>query len=493
MIDNELASARVLLVSREPSELRGFWSIGEANAWQLEIASNGWEALDRVQSGSGLDLVLLDLAPGDADGLHTLRWLRRVRPNLPIILLSSADDIREKLEAIRSGAQDYLSKPLQLEQLEAVIRRHLDMTANDPDGEEVGEEIEQIDDELFFVAACPAMRKLRSQAELLAQVNVPLLILGESGSGKETVARLIHKLSVRSSFRFLKVNCSALPGDLLESELFGYERSTSNGAARPKTGKLDLCDRGTIFLNAITEMPQELQAKLLHLLQDKQSPKAGHEPASKSDVRIVAATNISVEQALAHQKLREDLYYRLSGFTIHVPPLRQRRDEIPLLLGYFMNRLARRYDLPSRSFSQVVLDACQSYSWPKNLKEMENFVKRYLVNGDESQAIGELDQPHGFSSDEDAGFEYDESAGSMELADSDSPHSLKSFVQSVKGEAEKNAIANALETTHWNRKAAARLLGVSYRTLLYKIQQYQMRPFRRTAFAPQRVASKTEA
>ncbi len=482
MAGNGTESTCMLVVSREPSALHPLWAIGEANSWQLETAGSGWEALERVHSGTGPDLVLLDLAQGDADGLHTLRWLRRVRPDVPIILLSYPDDPEQRVQAFRLGARDYLVKPLQEQELEIVIKRHLTGKNGNGDMEIASDDIEQISEDVFFVAASPMMRKMRAQAELLAHVNVPVLILGESGSGKEIAARLIHRLSVRSASRFLKVNCAALPGDLLESELFGYERGAVTGALRTRPGKFELCEKGTILLDEIAEMPTGLQAKLLHVLQDKQFFRLGGERTIDVDVRILAATNVNIEQALAEKKLREDLYYRLSAFTVHVPPLRQRRDEIPLLLGHFMNQLARHYGLPPRTISPTMADACQSYSWPGNLRELENFVKRYLVMGDEELALGELGRNSEAAETVYLPQTSSWPTGPAESAEfEDGTSGLKSLVQSVKGEAERNAITAALGKTDWNRKAAARLLKISYRTLLYKIEQYHMSPRREGA------------
>ena len=286
--------------------------------------------------------------PGDSDGLHTLRWLRRVRPDLPVLVLAGSDDPSQKLEAIRLGAQDFLVPPLRPQQLETAIRRSLFYDTESSESEILADEIEQIGEDVFFVAASPTMRKLRAQAELLAQVSAPVLISGENGSGKELAARLIHKLSVRSGFRFLKINCATLPGDVLESELFGVA-ARRNGRTKPS--KLELCQRGTLFLDEITEMPMSLQTKLLHVLQDGYFVRPGAGQRVEMDVRILAATQVNIEQAIAERKLREDLYYRLSAFTVHVPALRQRKEEIPLLLGHFMNQLARRYSLPARIFS----------------------------------------------------------------------------------------------------------------------------------------------
>jgi len=463
-------TTRMLVVSREPSSLRSLWAIGEANAWEMEITGSGCEALERVQSGSRPDLVLLDVARGDADGLYTLRWLRRVRPEVPVVLLSHPDDAQQQVEAMRLGAHDYLVRPIEEQQLEGVIRRHL-ASSRDVETEIMSEKVEAVGDDLYFVAAGPLTRKLRAQAELLAQVDVPLLIVGEPGSGKEAAARLIHKLSVRSGFQFRKVNCAALPGDLLERELFGYEAGAFPGALRSRAGKFELSEKGTVLLDQVAEMPANLQVRLLETLRDKQVRHAGGETRVEVDVRIIAATDGNLEQALAEKKLREDLYYRLSAFTLHVPPLRQRREELPLLLGHSMNQLARRYGLPARTFSSRALAACQAHTWPGNLRELENFVKRYLVMGDDEDAVlSELGQDLHYAAESGA------RAAGDGLESDDSTSGLRSLVQTVKGEAERNAIAAALDQTRWNRKAAARLLKVSYRTLLYKIQQYHMSP-----------------
>jgi two-component system response regulator AtoC len=475
--ENAIEAVRLLVVSKEPTVVRSLWSIGELNSWQLETVGSGWEALESVQAGITPDLLLLDLPRGDADSLHILRWLRRLRPNLPIILLCYPDDAGRKNEAIRLGAQDYLVRPLDEAHLEFVIRGQLSSQNEAVEMEIASEDIEQIGDEAFFVGASPIMRKLRAQAELLAQASVPVLILGESGSGKDTAAQLIHKLSVRSGFKFLKVNCAALPGDLLETELFGYERIDSTGGLRSKPGKLELCEKGTVLLDEIAEMPTSVQSKLLQVLQNKQFFRPGSGATVDVDVRILAATSANIERALAEKKLREDLYYRLSAFTVQAPPLRQRKDEIPLLLRHFMHHLAKHYGLPPRIFSPSVLDACHAYSWPGNLRELEEFVKRYLMMGDKELAFATPRQEH-TSGNGHRTSELAEDDDKVVIGENgerpSSLNSLKSLVHSVRCEAERSAIATALEKTGWNRKAAARLLKVSYRTLLYKIEQYHM-------------------
>jgi len=471
--ENATATVRLLVVSREPAVLRPLWSVGESNSWHLETAGSGWEALERIQSGAVPDLLLLDLLRGDADALHVLRWLRRLRPELPIILLAYAEDVAREKEAVRLGAQDFLVRPFDEQQLETAIRRHLSSPRDLVVRDCASEDVEELGEEAFFVGASPVMQKLRAQAELLSQADVPVLIVGEPGTGRETTARLIHKLSVRSGSRFLKVNCAALPGDLLEKELFGYGGRLATRGEPSVVGKMELCDKGTIFLDEILEMPIGLQEKLLQVLQEKQFLKPGTASYVEVDVRVLVSSDINIERAPSENRMREDLYYRLSAFTVHVPALRQRRDEIHILLQHFMHKLARHYGLPAREFSATVLNECQHYSWPGNVSELENFVKRYLMIGDEElnlsgsgehgsgKASARMTPSNGMGGTKD---EYEESGSK----------SLKSLIRDVKSQAERNAIAAALERTGWNRKAAARLLKVSYRTMLYKIEQYRM-------------------
>jgi DNA-binding NtrC family response regulator len=470
-----MGAPHLLVIGKETASLDSLAAIALANAWQMETAESGWDALERVQSGARPHLVLIDLGRENGDGLHTLRWLRRVRPDLPVLALAYSHDILQKTEAIRLGAQEYLVRPLIELQLEDAIKRHLPSTSVESDLEDTPEEVEEIGEGRIFISASPAMHRLRAQADLLAQLDVPLLIVGESGSGKETLARLIHKLSVRSGFRFMKVNCAALGGELLENELFG---SLASGTRRARPGKFELCQQGTILLDKISEIPLGVQGRLLRILEEKQLASGHGEGIGKLDVRVIATSNINVEASLADHTLRQDLYYHLSAFTMHIAPLRNRRGEVPLLLGHFMNQLARHYGLDPTPFSPALLEACEQYAWPGNLKQVESFVKRYLVTRDEEAAMGELQSgirvaAHAFPT---SGDEF--AMGGNEEAAGDRNSGLKSLIQTVKGEAERNAILTALEQTQWNRRAAARLLQVSYRTLLYKIQQYNMTPVR---------------
>lgn len=347
-------------------------------------------------------------------------------------------------------------------------------------------EIERISEELYFIAASPATRRLRTQAVLLSQTDVPVLITGEPGSGKTTAARLIHSLSIRSSFQFMPVKCAVLTSDLLENELFGYEHTSSNGRPESTLGKFEQCAKGTILLDEFDAMPDAVQGRLLRLLETGEFVRCGGQNPIRADVRIIAATCGDLVLAAAEKRVQEELFYRLSVFELRVPPLRERYEEIPLLLGHLMNRLTRRYGVPAPRFSSVLLDACQQHAWPGNLRELENFAKRFLAHGDENAALHELhSQPNfRFAGKGENGNGNGHTKNGVHFSNPsisgpsmpDEKSSLKLLVRNAKGEAERGAIAQALEQTHWNRKAAARLLNVSYRALLYKIQEYNMVP-----------------
>lgn len=457
------AARTVMVVDDEPSMLRYLRTLLELDSYAVEAFSSGNEALQRIHSGLIPDVVLLDLLMPDMDGLETLTQLRALHPRAKVVMLSCVSDTRKVAHAIRLGACDYLSKPFEKAALDAALKQCFDAHEQVLSPEAGPGDIEEVSEDLYFVAAGPVMRRIRAQVGLVAKVDVPLLLLGESGTGKEVLAHLIHRMSARAHRTFLKVNCAALPADLLESELFGYEPGAFTGANRAKPGKFELCNKGTILLDEIGEMPPQLQAKLLHVLQDQQFSRLGSRSMVKVDVRILAATNINIEEALATRKLREDLYYRLNAFTIQLPPLRDRRDEIPLLLKHFMSNLAERYGRPPLPITAALQQACVRHHWPGNLRELGNFVKRYLVLGDEELALAEL-EPRNNGNGRSLGAPLPRPAGDT--------GDLKSMVRSLKDEAEMQAIASMLEQTGWNRKEAALRLNISYKALLYKIRQY---------------------
>ncbi len=427
----------------------------------------GAAELERSLNGSPApDLLLMDwnITEGEDDenALGLLARTHARKPLLPIVMLACSADLKEVVTATQMGAADVVLKPFRKNDIDTAVEQCLTKVgehAAEHDADEI-----PLNENTSFVRSCKRMREIESQCTLVARADIPVLILGESGTGKEVAAMLIHKLSARSQRPFLKVNCAAMPADLLESELFGYEQGAFTGAVKAKPGKFEICNNGTILLDEIGEMPAVLQAKLLQVLQDGSFSRLGSRTTVKVDVRVIAATNIDIKTAIALKTFREDLYYRLNGFTLKMPPLRERTEEIPVLARHFMRKVATRYECDPLPISPVLMQALSSYSWPGNLRELENTVKRYLVLSNEQAIIDELSPWHG------AGTRAAVTDGS------DSERSLKHLVKNVKGGAEAAAIAQQLEVAGWNRKQAASELKISYKALLYKIKQYNLSP-----------------
>jgi two-component system, NtrC family, response regulator AtoC len=471
---NEIA--RLLFVSRDSAFIRIIWSIGESSSWQMETVGNVWEAMERVQSGATPDLLLLDLPQDETDGLHIMRWLHRLRPGLPIVLIGHPHHVEKREDLIRLGARDLLLRPVERNHLATVIQSHLSVLYESVDADITSEDVEPISEDIFFIGVSPVMRKLRAQAASLAQSNVPVLILGEGGSGKETIARLVHKLSLRSGFQFTTVNCAALPGDLLDREIFGYEGSDATPRHSSGRGKLESCVGGTILLKEITEMPLGVQANLVRVLRNKRLIRPGSAAAVEVDVRVMASSTGNIERAVSERRIREDLYYALSAHTIHVPPLRERKKEIRLLFRHFMHRFSKHYGVAPRNVSPAMLETFHAYAWPGNLRELEVSVKRFLMTGDRAKVFaGTHSEGEDRNSSGSCPMPRRQPSPSPSTASSTGTVSLRSLLRIVKSEAERNAIADALGKTGGNRKAAAGLLKISYRTLLYKIEQYEIK------------------
>jgi two-component system response regulator AtoC len=333
--------------------------------------------------------------------------------------------------------------------------RSLVVITTDPKGPTSMNELER--------CTSPAMRAVRDMVAKVAATNAVVLLTGESGVGKEVVARAIHRASPRAARQFLKVNCAALPGELLESELFGHQRGAFTGAYRDKPGKFELAEKGTLMLDEIGEVPLRLQAKLLHVLQDGEFARVGGERVLSTDVRVIAATNRDLIAEIAAGRFREDLYYRLNVIEIRIPALRERRDEIPGFIDHFLKTANAAYgrgvEIPAAT-RRLLLD----YAWPGNIRQLENVIKRIVVLGTASGVEREL-----ASSGTPTTASSAASAAPALAADGDGRMDLKAIARRAAREAERIAIADMLERTHWNRAKAARVLGISYKALLYKI------------------------
>src|SRR5271167_3403836 len=455
----------ILVVDDEPSIRKYLQTLLEVDGYGVEAVASGKEALERIGAGERPDFIVLDVLMPELNGVDTLRQLMQLDRSLNVIMLSCSNEVTTVVEAIRLGALDYLTKPFEKPELDAAFLKCRQRKQLRTENKALREYCEALTEDISFLAASPQMLKIRQQFLQIAPVDVPVFISGESGVGKEVVARMIHLRSTRRHQPFVKVNCAALPGELLESELFGYEQGAFTGAVRSKPGKFEQANKGTIFLDEIAEMSPHLQAKLLHVLQDNQYSRLGGRSVINVDVRVLAATNMIVQEAMQSGRFREDLYYRLNVLSIHIPPLRERTSEIPLLFQHFLQKYSEKFQKASPEPSAHLLEAAQRYQWPGNLRELENFTKRYVILEDEEGSFRELLEMTSAQS---------RLSPQPEATPTREQGGLKALVRGLKDEAEAEAIAQALEKTRWCRKDAAKMLGISYKALLYKMRQFNL-------------------
>src|ERR1017187_6257902 len=456
---------KIMVVDDEPRIRNCLRTLLEVDGFEVETLSSGKEALKQVGEGARPDFMILDVLMPEMDGLETLRQLMQVDRTLNVIMLSCANEVNTVVEAIRLGALDYLTKPFEKVELDAAFLKCQQKQQLRSENQALREYCETLTEDISFLAASPQMLKIRQQILQIAPVDVPIFISGESGVGKEVVARMIHLRSKRHQQPFIKVNCAALPGELLESELFGFEQGAFTGAVRAKPGKFELANKGTIFLDEIAEMSVHLQAKLLHVLQDHQYSRLGGRHLIDTDVCVLAATNVDVQEAMKAGRFREDLYYRLNVLSINVPPLRERISEIPLLFKHFLEKYSAKFGKTQQNPSKHLQDAAMNYPWPGNLRELENFVKRYVILEDDESSWRELVE---MSATRQRTSPRQETQAPREQ------QGLKALVRGLKDEAEMEAIADALEKTRWCRKDAAKMLCISYKALLYKMRQFNL-------------------
>ena len=479
--------------------------------YEARSYTRGDEIVAAIRQGEPPDIVLLDVAMPGMDGLQTLKALKAARPELQVIMLSGREHAATIVEAVRLGAADYVVKPDDPEglgeiALDAAIKQAFERNRLVHELSDLRRQLSDDQSDAFIGwSESPAMRQVALIIEQVSDSDVTVLIRGESGVGKELVARAIHQRSTRRNKPFVKVNCAALPAELLESELFGHEKGAFTGAATTRIGKFEQAHGGTIFLDEIGEMKPALQAKLLHVLQDAEFTKLGSNKKINVDVRVVTATNRDLEQMMVRGDFREDLYYRLKVIEAYVPPLRERRDEIPKLTDFFLTKYSQRYNRPVRSLSEELRQRFSSYEWPGNVRELENMIKRFVILQDESLVIRELDKPRlipnaspmepgppafhappaqaaappppqpvaapppaAVAAGVDDG---DDEADEVPPPPSSDGRRLSDVARQAALSAERIVIADTLRQVHWNRRKAAQLLGVSYKTLLNKIKE----------------------
>ncbi len=408
------------------------------------------------------------------DSPAILDHLKQEFPDIAVIVLTHGEP-EIAFRVARAGAVDLLTLPLDVTAIASRLSRIIsrlpqdsaDSSSEPANGRSSNRYEETLNEFPNLFSSTARMREIRDTIEKVATTSATVLIRGESGVGKEIVARMIYARSQRSAKPFVKVNCAAIPNDLLESELFGYEQGAFTGATRSKPGKFELAHGGTLFLDEIGEMHPALQAKLLHVLQDGEFARLGAKQDVAVDVRVVCATNKILEQRVAEGLFREDLLFRINVVTIHVPPLRERRDEIPVLIDYFLNKYSGVYHRKVTPLSEDVMSFLTQYSWPGNIRELENLCKRYVIVGGATQIVRELSARKTERTPEVPGNTPESAAGATPAP---AQNSLLEIGRRAAWKAEKEAIREALTSTRWNRKEAARRLQVSYKALLNKIR-----------------------
>ncbi|MGI5861092.1 MAG: sigma-54-dependent transcriptional regulator [Myxococcales bacterium] len=441
--------------------------------YQVRTAANGNEALAML-AGGAFDAVLLDVRMPGMDGLELLESYRSSGGRVPMIVLSAMAGSDDIVKAMRLGATDYLTKPVDPSDLLASMarafgRQPAPAPAPPPPPKA---EAEEPAEERSFIAHSAAMLRVRRLVERIADTDVPVLLLGESGVGKEVIAREVHGRSRRRNKPFLKINCAALPSELLESELFGHEKGAFTGATAEKPGKFELAHQGTIFLDEIGEMDIRLQAKLLQVLQDEEFFRVGGKKSVRVDARVVCATNRDLEAEIRKASFREDLFYRLNVVTIRIPPLRERREDIPPIFEHFVRKYRRKYNTPDEPLAPDVTRAIFEYDFPGNVRELENLVRRLVVLRDPEGVLRELrartearEQPAVIGLPA-------QPPPPLSLPPSEAEElPLKEVSRRAAMLAERDAILAMLTKTAWNKRKAAARLQISYKALLYKIKE----------------------
>jgi DNA-binding NtrC family response regulator len=453
--------ARILLVDDDRSARVNLTRFLEELHYTVTEASSGTEAIDKIRQNS-FDLVVTDLKMPGADGLEILKNIQPESPKTLGILVTGFGSIQSAVQAMKLGAFDYLLKPFDFEELEMVLKRALEFQRLHRENREYRRELRKTFGFENIIGHSEPMQKIFDLITKVADSDSTVLIYGESGTGKELVAKAIHYNSSRNDKPLVPLNCAAIPGDLLESELFGYERGAFTGALRTKIGRFEYANGGTLFLDEIGEMSPQLQAKILRVLQERSFERVGGVKPIQVDVRIIAATHQDLEKAIKEGRYREDLYYRLSVIPIHISPLRERKEDILLLVEHFLEKFNREKNCTLQGLSQEAMARLLNYPWPGNVRELENLVERLVVLNRKG-VIEADDLPDKFS-----GTSVEEFLDRFVL-----PEEGINFSTAVQ-QFEKELILQALRRTKGVKKEAARLLRMKRTTLIQKMKRKQI-------------------
>ena len=460
----DVKNSRTILVGEDELEVRGYLEMAlKCLGYSVELAQDGDEVLACLQSSrTDFAAILLDIVMPSRDGLDTLREIRRMNADIPVIVVSGASSTMNIVTAMKNGGTDFLCKPVAHEDLRKAITRALESKSTEylPPARTAAPVTR------VFLGRNPQMKEIQTLIGQIGWFEPPVLIQGETGSGKEVVARELHAQSPRAHKTFLKLNCAALPTELVESELFGYERGAFTGAFQKKAGMFEMADGGTILLDEIGDMDVRLQAKLLQVLQDHEFQRIGGKETIKVDVRVIAATHRDLEKAIADRTFREDLYYRLNVINIVMPPLRERSEDIIPLAEFLMKKHASQ-NVANPVITAELKHAMMSHHWPGNVRELENFVRKFLILREPDSLARDLRAKIARRSTITAAIPEGYAAPAHQIAE----RPILEQVTRAKRQAETEAILATLNSTRWNRKQAAVLLKIDYKALIYKMKK----------------------
>ncbi|MCX6558579.1 MAG: sigma-54 dependent transcriptional regulator [Candidatus Aminicenantes bacterium] len=434
--------------------------------YQVEEAANGVDALKKLK-GRNFDLVISDIRMPDLNGIELLKKIKTHDPEIPVIMITAYATTNDAIEAMKLGAEDYIMKPFSLEELKIIINKSLHKKNIERENVELKEKLSDKEKFENIVGADPKMRKIFELIDTIAQTDSTILISGESGTGKELIARAIHGKSSRSGQKFVSINCGALPENLLESELFGHKKGSFTDAYQDKEGLFETANHGTLFLDEISEMSQKMQVKVLRAIQEKVIRRVGGNQEILVDVRIITATNRDLVERIEKGEFRSDLYYRLNVISIKVPPLRERKDDIPILMQYFLLRYNKKFAKNIVGFEKKVLECFQNYNWPGNVRELENFIERGIAL-EKGSIISAGSLPAEVIFNLETGPTKE--AGWQDMLDA-GEFNFSQYIDSVS----KSIIVRALAMNHGNIKKTAATLQVNYRSLRYLIDKFNLK------------------
>lgn len=463
---------RLLVIDDEPGLRLMMRAVMEDAGWHVDEAGSGEAGIDYLLHNDA-SVVLLDMRMPGMSGSEALARIQEIRPSLPVIMLTAYGTVGSAVEAMKRGAFDYLSKPADNEELVAVLEKAYEYGRLLSENENLRKKLAAGDPSERIVGSSPAMVHLLELIRQAGPSEATVLVMGESGTGKELIAEALHEASPRSPNTLVKVNCAALPGNLLESELFGYVKGAFTGAVKDKPGRFQLARGGTLFLDEVGEMPVELQAKLLRALQERVVEPLGAVRPVEVDVRIIAATNKNLREAVARGEFREDLYFRLNVLEIVSPSLRDRKDDIPLLVSRLLDKLGKKNRKDIRTVSPDFMQALMDYEWPGNVRELENVLERALILS-RSEILGMESLPGQFHAGEMRPALAVETAPSSfsRMGEPEMERHMPRSRPRTLDDAERVALMDALEAQGGHRERTADALGISRRTLQYKLRKY---------------------